>query len=212
MNHSHARPLQGDWQSSEKALDHFPNRIVRQNLRHGRAVLRAKFVAKIPSIVVLPMVQQDIQVVIAKHALGPPRFHQHLNQPNNRRTIRPAIRQIANKHKPPAIPVRAMRIVPEMLHEERKSLDFAMHIADDIDRAVEERLDGRWHRFGCNQQRNGTAEPPSGACRSRRGSFPASVVDTFAAVVRRVLQPGMAFRPLTDICHPFFVRNRGRRR
>ena len=145
MNHSHARPLQGDRQRSEKALDHFTNRIVRQNLRHKRAVLRAKLVAKIPRIVVLPMAQQNIQIVIAKHALCPPRFHQHLNQPNDRRTIRPAIRQIANKHKPPALRVRAMRIVPEMPHEERKSLDFAMHIADDIDRAGEERLDERWH-------------------------------------------------------------------
>jgi hypothetical protein len=140
MDHANARPLQRNGQSSEKIHNHFPNGIVRQNLRHELAVLRVKLLTEIPGIIELSMAQQNIEIMIAKHALSPPHVDEPLNQSNDRRTIRPAIRQIADKHKPPPFSMRSIFVVTEMPHEERKHLDFAMHIADDIDRAVEECL------------------------------------------------------------------------
>jgi hypothetical protein len=87
-----------------------------------------------PVIAVLALTTQQVQFMITNDALrttGP-------NPPHDlaqySRTVRAAIRQVADKYEPPSIDMLPVRAIAEMAQQVFERVDLAVDIADDIDR------------------------------------------------------------------------------
>ena len=68
-----------------------------------------------------------------------------LNKPHHLvqhgRAIRPAVRQVADKYEPPPVLVSPVLVIAKMAQQVFERIDFAMDIADDINRAVKQGFD-----------------------------------------------------------------------
>jgi hypothetical protein len=78
--------------------------------------------------------------VIAQQTLRATGLDQQAHELDHSGAVRAAIAKIAHEHQTPALRVMSGRVVSKARQQFAERLDFAMHIADDVDGAVEEFL------------------------------------------------------------------------
>lgn len=116
VNNSEVVTFQGNWQRAEKGEDLLPHRFVGKHLRDDLAVLFALLTVE-PAVVVLPMVEQDIQVVVAKHALRPARFDKTLYEVHDCRAVGASISQVTNEDQSAAIGMLPITVIAQVTHQ-----------------------------------------------------------------------------------------------
>ncbi len=94
-------------------------------------------------VIELFLFQQEVEFVIAEDALRPARSHELLHQGDHGRAVGPPVHQIADKHQSPLLRVSTVFVVAEMPQQRHQRVDFAVYIADDINRTIEHRLNER---------------------------------------------------------------------
>jgi hypothetical protein len=98
------------------------------------------------------MFEQDIEVVIAKHALCPASINKIANEINDCGAVRATVGQISNKDEASALEVCSVIAVAQMSQQRAQRADLTVDIAHDVERTVEEGLDegGHRHHHFCN--------------------------------------------------------------
>jgi hypothetical protein len=89
-----------------------------------------------PAILVLGVVQQEVQVVVAEDALRSTILDKPFDQGDNPRAVWPTIRKVAQKDDLSALRVPAQLVVAQVSEECAEHLKLAMDIPDDIERTV----------------------------------------------------------------------------
>ena len=92
-----------------------------------------------PDVVGLAAAKEDVQLVIAQHALRPFALDKATDQIDDGRTVGTAIHQVANEDEATACGVAAVRGVSQTPQQCVKSVDFTVNIAKDVEGAVEKR-------------------------------------------------------------------------
>ena len=142
VHHPQARALQRQRQRTKEGQYPFADAVVGQD--GGGWVVRSverPRLAKEPVVVVFAMSQQDIEVVVAEHAVRPFCLDQTLHQLDYSRAIGSPVGQVSGKHQPPRLRMGTVLGVAQPLEQGPQRLDFAMDIPHDIERAVGQRLD-----------------------------------------------------------------------
>jgi len=96
-------------------------------------------------IAVLAFATQQIEFVVARHELCPPRFDESLHEADDAGTVGAAVAQVADEHESPVTMVPAFGVVAETSEQRAQRLELAMDVPDDIEGSIEERLDESAH-------------------------------------------------------------------
>jgi hypothetical protein len=91
-----------------------------------------------PAVAVLGLVQQHVELVIAEHALRLAALHPAHHEVEHRRAIRAAVAQVADEHRATALGMPAVGGIAEVPEEGSERLGFAVDVADQIHRPVEQ--------------------------------------------------------------------------
>jgi len=125
-----------------------------------RGMSGRQFVLEKPNVIGLATAQEDIQLVIAQHALCLLTVDEPANPFEDGRTVRPAVYQVANKDEAAAFGMTASRGVAQSLQQGVEGVDFLgnLHGADfggeggagtaDYDDGGDERAEFARHRDG----------------------------------------------------------------
>jgi hypothetical protein len=140
MNHPQIVTLQGNRKRAKEIENLLSDWFVSKHLRHDNATFLV-FFAKEPTIVVLAVAEQDVQIVIAQHTLGTTDFDKTLNEIDDGRAVGATVGQIADKDKSSAIGMLPAVAVAKVSEQRAERGDLAVEIANDVERAVEEGSD-----------------------------------------------------------------------
>ncbi|SRR5579883_964953 len=140
MNDAHIGAFQRQGQLREKAEDAISRSLVDPNLRPGcRGVSGRQLVMEKPDIIGFAAAEEDVQLVIAQHALRPLAVHKSADTFEDGGTIRAAVYQVADEDETAAFGMAALGVVTKSLQQRNKGIDFAVNIANYVDGSVEER-------------------------------------------------------------------------
>ena len=99
-------------------------------------------VLEVPAVAFLARRAQKIQLVIAQNALGQSAIDQFTDPLQHRHAVGAAIAEIADEHQSATGGMPAALVVAKVGQQMPKCIDFAVNVADDVERAFDEVLDG----------------------------------------------------------------------
>src|SRR5262249_32138579 len=144
-------------QRPEERQDLLPPPPPRRHLRHPLAVMgvRASFVEE-PRQLGLHAAAggslQGVEVVVAEDGLRPPFADAVAHPLDDRRAVLAAVAEVTEEDESPPLWVSAYLVVAECAAKRVQRPDFAVNVADDVDRSVEQ----------LSHQAKVTHEPPHG--------------------------------------------------
>ena len=137
MDHAQADALQGQGQGFEEGQSFLAKCLGR---RHLWAAFRAcgPRMTEEPGVIVLLPPQEDVQVMVAEHALRPAMPHQVHYPAQHAHAVRAPIRQVAQEYQPPPLGMTAVGRVTQVPQQRLQRVDLAVNVAHDVNRPLEQ--------------------------------------------------------------------------
>jgi hypothetical protein len=92
-----------------------------------------------PVVAVLGLVAQHVYLMVARDALGVTARDQVAHQQYHPGTVWSPIAKVTDEYQPSPVRVLAMLVVAKALQQLAQRAEFAMHVADDVERSFEQR-------------------------------------------------------------------------
>ena len=140
MNNSQIVTLQRNRKRAKEIENLLSDWFVSKHLRNDDAVFLV-FFAKEPTIVVLAVAEQDVQIVIAQHTLGTTDFDKTLNEIDDGRAVGATVSEVADEDEYSAIGMLSVVAVAKLCKQRKEWIDLTVNVAHNVERAVKERLD-----------------------------------------------------------------------
>jgi hypothetical protein len=99
-----------------------------------------------PVVTLPPQAEECVQLVVTQNALRLARVEEAAQLADDPGAVRPPVSQVADEDEASTLRVAAVRAVAEVLHEGGQGVGLTVNVADDVERAVEKRLDKALHR------------------------------------------------------------------
>lgn len=145
MDNSKVITLKGNRQRAEESTNSLLNCRIRKHLRSISATLIEELFAPEPLVLWLPMVEQDIQVVVAKDALRLACINQRVDKIDDCRAVWPSVSQITQENQSSALGMPPVPAIVQMPQQRTQCVDLAVNITHDVERAVEKWADEGEH-------------------------------------------------------------------
>jgi hypothetical protein len=123
--------LERDRQGIEKLRNPLPLLGTRERcLAELRVELRIRVRVE-PMVAVLDLPSEDVQLVVPENALGSFGFDEHLHEPHDARTVRPAIAEVADEYEASAAGVLAV-LVAQPSKQGAEGVELSVYVTDDV--------------------------------------------------------------------------------
>jgi hypothetical protein len=119
MDDSKIITLQGNWKRAEEFENLLSDWFVSQHLWNDDAVFLV-FFAKEPTVVVLAMAEQDVQIMVAQNALRPASFDEALDEIDDRWTIWATVSEVADEDEYSAIGMLSVVAVAKLCKQRKE--------------------------------------------------------------------------------------------
>ena len=93
------------------------------------------------------MIEQNVEVVVAKDALRPACINQGANQIDDCRAVWPSVGQVAQESESSALAMTTVLVLTQVLQQRAQSADLTVDITHDVERTVEEGLNESGHEI-----------------------------------------------------------------